>query len=317
MHTLRTLLLALVIPSSAFALICETLGPAIPTFNYIGGDKISVKARAPQPDYGCSAWGLVASDVCTSLAKITSSEIVAVTATRAAGTAVAIRSNDDECTRTSISDVFTGGGGVKLPREPYAVGDVDTSGTAPSVARCASAIDDMSTASAAFAAMPPVQTFGRVHVEQDQELVIEAFGGGVINMDELKLAGVPLRPSYGYRGTCAYNYYELGGLATLRIDANPEDEVVINTRSLDIGACAEIDSSAGNVVINVPGSGRKVRVGTSALVAENGNVDILAPERVVSLRGARTEADTRMGSVWARRLVTLGFVYEFNSGPCP
>jgi hypothetical protein len=93
--------------------------------------------------------------------------------------------------------------------------------------------------------------------------------------------------------------------------------VVINVGDLQIGSCAEIDSSVGRVLFNVAGYGRKVRIGQNALVSYNDGVHILAPTRIVSVRGARTEADTRIGSIFAKKLITLGYVYQFIGLYCP
>jgi hypothetical protein len=103
------------------------------------------------------------------------------------------------CTGTYVEHVYTGGGAVRLPNS-VEFATVDTTGTHPSVAACSQAIDALATASAAFAAMPPVQTFGDVTIKRGQELVIDATGGGVIRMDELTLEQVPIRHNgnYGY-----------------------------------------------------------------------------------------------------------------------
>lgn len=306
----------------ADALICETLGAA-GEIDQVAMTKIVAKGKPPFYGYyyyGCSPFGLVGNDTCSPVAKFTASELVDVIGTRAAGTAILLRDGGPgPCVGPSIVTAITGGGAVKL-RGPEAqvFDDIDTSGTHPELTHCTEAIAAAPTASEAFAAMAPTQTFGKVVVEQGEELVIDGTGGAIVDMESLVLKAVPVRKYYGYQlGTCAYSYYELGGFATLSVTGNPGDEVVINTGSLDIGNCAEVNTDGPLVLFNVPGRGKKVRIGVSAIVDFFDGTTILAPERLVQIRGARSEADTRIGQVISKKLISIGYVYQSSGANCP
>jgi hypothetical protein len=80
---------------------------------------------------------------------------------------------------------------------------------------------------------------------------------------------------------------------------------------LDLGNCAhlELAGAVQTLLFSVPGAGRKIRVGVQAFDSET-PPDILAPERVVSIRGGRTESSTSIAGVYARKLISLGYVFS-------
>jgi hypothetical protein len=293
----------------AFALICETLGPAISGFGNVVGDKFVTKPRATPGgtyNYGCSGWGFVGRDSCSLSAQFKQGEFDTITATRASGTALRFRDGGEyECRSSAVEFVFTGGGRADLSDfiEPDIV---DTTGTTPEVATCRDALGGLMAASAAFAAMPPAQTFTRVKVGHGGEFRIDASGTGVVNIEELKLYSALARPISGYR----YGDCDPEDGATLIVDGTAP-EVVINVGRLDLGNCAHLELAGGvqTLLFNVPGAGRKIRVGVQAFDSET-PPDILAPERVVSIRGGRTESSTSIAGVYARKLISLGYVFS-------
>ena len=305
----------LVIPGAAGALICDTLGSAASRWDLVTQDKVVTKRRVPYYSYyyyGCNSWGFTGEDFasCSASARYFHSSLDSITATRSTGTALRFKDGGEhECGSSSnVFEIFTGGGRARLSGllNPDTI---DTTGTQPAVAACDDAIAQMSAASAAFAAMPAVRTFGKVRIERGEELVIDATGGGVIDIEQLIMAAVPAGPYNGYRvGTCIYDA-DIDGNATLRIEGNFTDEVVLNVGHLDVGGCAEIYSDP-LLLINVPGPGRKVRIGISAFYSSAFPPDLLAPERTVRVVGGRTEEATAIAGVYARKLVSLGYVYN-------
>src|SRR5262245_19035380 len=254
---------AVLLPTMAFALICETLGAAI-GFGSIVGDKFVTKPRATPGgtyNYGCSGWGFVGRDSCSSTAQFKGGEFYTVTATRGTGTAVSFRDGGEyECRSSTVDSVFTGGGRAQLS-DFLSPDVVDTTGTAPEVAACRDALGALMAASAAFAAMTPAQTFERVKVGRGEVLTVDGSGTGVINMEELKLDSALARPAYGYRyGDCSPD-----DGATLVVEGSAP-EVVINVGRLDLGNCAHLELGSGvqTLLFNVPGAGRKIRVGVQA-----------------------------------------------------
>ena len=167
--------------------------------------------------------------------------------------------------------------------------------------------------------MPPVRTYKKIFVKRGQEFVIDSTGAGVIDIESLVMEGVPVEPlSYGYgegyrTGSCASNPDAGGGTAILRIEGNSLDDVVLNVGNLELGGCAELYASAP-LLFNVHGRGRKVQIGISTFLFGDGvPPDILAPERTVYIVGGRTDLGTPIAGVYARKLISLGYVY--SQGP--
>src|SRR5262245_38383554 len=308
-------------PTGAEALICETLGTAAARFNIVASNKLVTKPRVPYRgvySYGCNSTGFDGSEMasCSTTARPRDAAFDSLTLTQSTGTAIRFRDGGEfPCSPSLAGQIVTGGGAVKL------LGDVtsnltDTTGTHPAVAACTDAMTGLQAASAAFAAMPPVRTYKKIFVKRGQEFVIDATGAGVINIESLVMEGVPVEPlSYGYgyayrTGSCASNPDAGGGTAILRIEGNGLDDVVLNVGNLELGGCAELYSSAP-LLLNVPGRGRKVQIGISTFFFGEGvPPDILAPERTVYIVGGRTDLGTPIGGVYARKLISLGYVYS-------
>jgi hypothetical protein len=306
----------LALPAVAEALICETLGAAASRFDVVVADKVDARPRRPYAGYYgayCATWGLAAEGMatCSSSARFFGASLDSCTATRSTGTAVRFKDGGEECGQsTFLWEIYTGGGTVQFSGPINFTPDlVDTTGTHPGVDACSGAIDQMKTASQAFAAMTPVKTIDKIRVNRGEHYVLDATGGGVINIGKLTMEGVPVGPYNGYRvGTCVYNIDTLGK-AELTINSNPSDEVVLNIGYLELGPCADIYTDSP-VLVNLPGPGRKIRIGLAAFNAGNFPPDILAPERTVAVTGGRTEEITPVSGVYARKLVTLGYVYN-------
>jgi hypothetical protein len=93
---------------------------------------------------------------------------------------------------------------------------------------------------------------------------------------------------------------------------------VINVNHLAIGNCAYlyvVSVQGVNVVINVPGRGRKVRIGIEADTWDG--INLLAPERTVEVVGAGSDIGTYFGRIWARRGIFKGFAEQVEDyGGC-
>lgn len=196
--------------------------------------------------------------------------------------------------------LITGGGYVRgTPSTDYDTGDpVDTTGTSPELDGCQAALDAMEGISANLAALPPTRVFGPTLVSSNQEFVLHLAPGEVVNMDSLVSAPSRLGQSYGYVPDCTYPD-EIEPPHVL-IHGGP---AVVNVARLELGGCNWVEIS-GNVVMNVPGSGRAVRVGFS----DDIEGPILAPRRSVNVVGTANDDPTFTGSLWAKKLSLLGYV---------
>jgi hypothetical protein len=105
--------------------------------------------------------------------------------------------------------------------------------------------------------------------------------------------------------------------ASLFVNADPGDQVVLNVDLLKVGNCAFLFFAPGaTVLINVPGPGRKVQVGVQAGECCDG-WPILAPERVVVVRGSGDDTSTYMDLLWSRKVLFRGYVSQYNFSPMP
>jgi hypothetical protein len=208
-------------------------------------------------------------------------------------------------------DVATGGGFVV--GTPYGVGGVtDTSGTHPLLATCASAVGQARTASATLAALPPTQVYGNVVIKPGQSRQIDARGGAVIQMDSLVMKNGKLDR---YDGTC---FNDEATFASLEIDFDDGDQVVLNVGKLFLGNCAAI--RIGDNVINVTGPGSTITIGPQVGYWFASSPVLLAPERTVKMTGSVTDIPPIFAAIYARDLKASGyFVIEDQYGddkPC-
>lgn len=212
-------------------------------------------------------------------------------------------------------DVITGGGRVGGFPEPSQYDDeqpfMDVSGTRPELAACRAAMDDAIAASSRLAALPPRLSLGKIVVPREEEYYIDARGGGVIQIDSIVLAdGVLDRSSYSLPRVCA----DYGG--DLYVEANAGDQIVLNVGELTIGNCSNVyvDNYDADVIVNVPGRGRKVRLGVESESYDGFN--ILAPERRIDIVGAGSDIGTYFGPLIAKRLSVLGYAQQIEELRC-
>jgi hypothetical protein len=309
-------------------IICSALGTT-GNWGLIAREKLTVKSGVTP--YGYVRFGsYMHGPVCTTQAKLATTNIYAndgqfdplLVATKSTGTAIVFRGPGGGDTyghpyNRVDGTIATGGGLVKdiwqdHPLEVY--GAIDTTGSNPGVAACAQAMADSVAASQALAALPPTQTLGRVDVKLGQEFDIDAHGGGVVNIEALRLEGALLGVEGGYGIKWCTGDPDP---ASLNINANPGDQVVLNVGLLKVGNCASLDlNSEATVVINVPGPGRKVQVGVQADACCDG-WPILAPERAVVVRGSGDDTSTYMDLLWSRKVLFRGYVSQYNFSPMP
>jgi len=308
--------------------ICSALGTT-GDWGLLARENLTVKS-------GISAYGYVRfgsymhGPVCTRQAKLATTNIYnnyqgfdpLLVATRSEGTAIVFRGPGGGDTyghpyNKVDGTIATGGGLVKdiwqdHPLEVY--GTIDTTGTNPGVAACTQAMADSMTASQALAALPATQTFGRVDIKLNEEFELDAYGGAVIDMEALRMEGEVLGVEGGYGiKWCPGNQDP----ATLVINASPGDQVVLNVGLLKIGNCGNIDLPPdATVLINVPGPGRKVQIGVQADACCEG-WPLLAPERVVVVRGSGDDTSTYMDLLWSRKVLFRGYVSQYNFSPMP
>jgi len=302
------------------AQVCDTLG-AVGRFAFLARSTFTTHSGGMSPGNQFPV-GFIG-NVCTDHARVQAIELQPslgrpyLVATRASGTALRLVAPPPRYSYTPNyidGEIATGGGGVVGPAtffvngtEDHTGNHIDTSGALPQVQACRQAMTDAQAASIAFAALPPTQVMGAVRVGRGEVLTIDARGGAVIRMDSLKLEGAPGQCP-GYRNICdCFQGSETSRIEFLR---NAGDQLVLNVDKLAIGSCARfyIDPSGDRVptVVNLAGPGKRVTVGFEARAYD---VNILAPERTLSVTGAGLDTETQVGTAWVKRARLQGFTY--------
>jgi YVTN family beta-propeller protein len=299
--------------------ICQVTGAA---FRF---DLIASKKLAAQAGRGTSYWGslpnYLADDVCARAATFQITWVgespggAQLVATAPSGTAVRFKpsnpANEDD-TMEVWGDVVTGGGKVAGTPDLLA-GIVDTTGSRPEVDVCRQAISDAATAASSFAALPPTQSLGSIYVRGGERVTIDARGGGVIQTGGIRLGDAPAGP-ISQSGNC--DGTNLADYAFLFIQSNPGDQVVINTPSLKVGKCGQIDvlGNSNDVVINVPGLGSSIQLGAESSVAPA----VLAPARRIVVRGTNYgDVPTTFQRLVGASVVVKGFSSQDFALECP
>jgi hypothetical protein len=308
--------------------ICSTLGKAA-DWGFVASDKVIVKAA--RTGYGYIRFGAyINGPLCTTQAKLANTALyknfrpypdAELVATQSTGTAVVFKGPGGGATRgipdnRVVGSIATGGGAVKDLNTnseynyPLYVQDgiIDTSGTHPALGECAQAKTDTLAASQALAALPPTQTFGRIDVGRTEYFEIDATGGGVINIEALRLQGNVLNHYGGYSSK-----YCDESAASFYVHANAGDQVVLNIGQLKIGNCAWLDVG-GTTIVNLPGPGKKITVGVQA---EGVYFPILAPERNIVITGSEDDNGTYVDLLWVKRALIKGYASQYNSSPVP
>ena len=235
------------------------------------------------------------------------SDIVALAS---AGTAVRLRPSPTSCLYCSgendlFGAVITGGGAVKDPAG--AGGSPDTSGTSPRVADCQRALAAARDASMRLAALPPTQVYGDVSIGIGEKFTIDARGGAVIQMSSLRMKGSShfiLEDTDPVVKVCDSGSPD--AVATLEVLSNEGDQVLINVPTLALGTCAQPDLK--NAVINVPGPGGSISIGTQVNYAYSSSPVLLAPERKVKMHGSPSDVPPVFGALYVKSLKTSGNV---------
>ena len=189
-------------------------------------------------------------------------------------------------------DVVTGGGVVGgMSAIPYGIeGIVDTSGHDPAVADCVAAMADARRVSAFFAALPPTQTLGTVHVHAGEVFTIHAAENDVIQIDSLQVDS-PKPTSIVCDGRGEYGDLEVeGGPAVINV-----------TKSVRFANCSYFESYDSPVILNVPGKGPSIRVGRTVAAPP-----ILAPDRTLVVSGTVDDLETYLPHAWVRKLLMSG-----------
>jgi hypothetical protein len=304
-------------------MVCAALGAAWP-FGVIA-EKIATKEQVSYGYWSMGSW--LTGPACTERATLQGTYVqdaypdakghLIATATR--GTAVRHarhRTYDLHQVRGSLDgDIVTGGGRVSDFPEPSWNDDeqpfIDVSGTRPELAACHAAMEDARAASSRLAALPPRLSLGKIVVPKDDEYYLDARGGGVVQIDSIVLEDGTLdRSSYSLPHVCE----DYGG--DLYVEVDPGDQLVLNVGELSIGNCTDVyvDSYDADVIVNVPGRGRKVRLGIESESYDGFN--ILAPERRVDIVGAGSDIGTYFGPVIAKRLKVLGYAQQTDEQRC-
>jgi hypothetical protein len=118
---------------------------------------------------------------------------------------------------------------------------------------------------------------------------------------------VKSRVSGGLNEASCYSGEFYGGELDIASDAG--DQVVINVDDLDVGGCSFLDVGYGSdVVLNVVGPGRRVRLGLSAQLPAH--LHVLAPERSVKLQGGDIESPVFVPGIVARSVVVKGYAAQ-------
>jgi hypothetical protein len=316
--TVALLLWASPVSAGTVCDVVDTLSP----FAMIATQKLRARVAAPLPATYCAFGLFYKGPICTQRAKLNGVGIEPfhlhdsfVVATKTTGTAISlVDSRKDECNPNSFSDdLITGGGLVKGEQGPYGPPvNVDTSGTDPRVSSCNQAFVDAVDLSNAIRAMPATQEFDTIKVPVNGTFTIDATGGGVIRIRNLKLERIRSYVYYGYAYPCLYSGEDP---AVLEIIADEGDDVILDiTGSMSIGACGILDLYTENFLINAAGKGKAMRMGADSF-GDGNAINILAPERTLKIEGDRVGEGTFVGYLWGRKIVTRGYV-EMDRPPC-
>lgn len=240
--------------------------------------------------------------VCAAKVRIDCAYATEVVALASSGTAVAF-SDGDRCLDTPgvAETVATGGGRVLRSEAGNYVAVVDKTGAHPDVTRCGDCLMAARVASARFAALTPVQTFGNVTVRAGETFTVTAHDGDVLSFDSLTLlSGTP------------FTFHDEGG--QLAIDCGPDDQVVVNVRGrLSVGDHADIYAKHGipygtrstPVIVNVIGRGPAITFARIGYIYAS----VLAPERSVRMTGdTMGDGATGADSIWAKSTFFAGRV---------
>jgi hypothetical protein len=212
-------------------------------------------------------------------------------------------------------DVVTGGGFVR-GATPNSASSVDVSGTDPRVATCRQAIADVEHASQVLAALPPTHVYGDVVIDNGQTFTIDARGGAVIKMDSLIMKGTRVT---GNKLDGRFCDEDPSLTSTLDIVANSGDQVLLNVGRLVLGNCAA--PNIHDYVVNVPGPGPTVRIGTQISDIFSDSPTVLAPQRKVVVTGSGQDLQPFLAAIYARDLRARGSVifenqWTHNDRPC-
>lgn len=155
-----------------------------------------------------------------------------------------------------------------------------------------------------------LKVFGNVHIGIGESMTIDARGGAVIQMDSLRMEAA--RQTL-FDVDPLVRWCDSGNddaVAKLTVRSHDGDQVVINVGNVTLGTCAQPDMKDG--VINVPGPGGPIHVGTQVGYAYSASPVLLAPERKVSIFGSAIDTPPIFSAIYARSLKTTGFVLIEN-----
>jgi hypothetical protein len=310
--------------------VCDVIRSLHP-FRMIATQFLRTKvAGAPGPGpYYCRGSMIFEGSVCANTARLMGTTVIGPDATdsylvslQTSGSAVVFRHPrlQEPCYENAVNHVVTGGGEV-VSRGTVSpdVHTVDTSGGHPLLASCAGAMADMVAVSDAIAAMPARQTIDRLVIGRNEEVVLDARGGGVIRIGSLRMRGIRGQVREGYNNQCWYAYgYQSGydSAPQLWIDADYDDEVILDVGDLSLGDCAILELHGTKFLINVAGTGPKVRIGVD-VPASYYSLNVLAPQRMVKVEGEKyLEFGTQIGALWADRIVVRGYTDYFDFPDC-
>lgn len=201
---------------------------------------------------------------------------------------------------------------MKGQLSPFFDSPIDTSGAAPIVAACRTAIADSVAWSNAIRAMPAALEIDTLHVPANGEVTIDATGGGIVRVRSLSFERVRGRVSGGENLGCI-DAEKYGG--ELYITGTPSDWLVLDVvDSLRLGACSIIEAAAEQLLINIAGPGKAIRIPPD--VTGYPDLSILAPERTIKVDGAREEGSNVATFLWGRKIAIRGFL-ETERPICP
>lgn len=180
---------------------------------------------------------------------------------------------------------------------------------------------DAEAASATLAALPPTQVLGDIRIPLGTDYTIDARGGAVVQISSLVMEGQRRQRFNGQRiRTC-----DDGIDTTLDVLGNTGDTIVLNIAHLDVGNCGRIRPqvtgpglrilASPGLMLNVPGAGRRIRVGFEADMYDG--VNLLAPLRTLSVDGSSYDYGTRLNQVWVKRASFQGFSVARAYDTCP
>ena len=290
--------------------VCGHLGARLPVYGVVAQQ--TFRTTIGHFTYYPYIWGTrFSGSACTERATLHSAWFFAailspgsLIATASTGTAIRFLNSPEYATPSGEVDgeIATGGGAVSgtSARGFYLDGIIDTSGRDPAVADCAGAMADARRASAFFAALPPTQVFGKVHVHAGEEFTINAAENEVIQIDSLQVDSGPTTLTCGGRGD--YGDLEVvGGPAVINV-----------TKSVRFANCSYVYAFDSPVILNVVGKGPSIRVGRAL-----GAPAILAPDRTLVLNGTVDDTDTYVPHAWVRKLLMSGLSsIHTNEDPC-